>query len=125
MKITQGRLRALISDILKEGSEEEPPGPGPGEWENVDWPGPPEWEGSRHWSKKDKNIRRIGAVDFEATKGVSGLIVKIGDRGDKGSFILRNGDDRDSLVDWLNALELSDKGEDEARMDLGYKGDYS
>ena len=112
MKITKQRLKEIISEELfrlRESDEDLPSGPGPGEWENVDWPGSPEWEGSRHWTKKGKNVRRIGAVDFEATRGVSGLIVKIGDRGDKGAFVLRNDDDRDDLVEWLNSLELPNR----------------
>mgnify|MGYP005828278745 CR=1 FL=1 len=71
------------------------------------WPGP---EG-RHWSKKDKNIRRIGLVDFEATEGLSGLLIKIGDRGDKGVFTLRDDVERDELIEFLNSLHLPNRSD--------------
>ena len=69
MKITRRQLRQLISEAISQTREADTTeflkgdddthrpgerrtaapitqsGPGPGEWEDVDWPGMPEWEG--------------------------------------------------------------------------------
>ena len=58
MRITRRQLRQLIRETMLEGDDDthrpgerrtEVPivqsGPGPGEWEDVDWPGMPEWDG--------------------------------------------------------------------------------
>ena len=59
MKITRRQLRRIIRETILEGEDgtdhrsgerrADVPvvqsGPGPGDWEDVDWPGMPEWSG--------------------------------------------------------------------------------
>ena len=98
--------KALIDQLVSQGSKHVP------QWlgQDIDELKGPEPE-VRHWSKAGKNIRRIGFVDFEAIEGLSGIMIKIGDRGDKGMFTLRDDVDRDELIEFLNSLPLPNRSD--------------
>ena len=100
------KYKPLIDQLVSQESQHVP------QWlgQDIDELNGPSPEG-RHWSKEDKNIRRIGFVDFEATEGLSGMLIKIGDRGDRGGFTLRDDVERDELVEFLNSLPLPNRSD--------------